>query len=99
SPILGATPNIGSADGLTNLTLKSTGASLNSPIATIAPGASTATPSSIIAGQWNNTLARTAEYGGLLNAMGSAPRVKSLMATVRREFTPAIELFTEFSTQ
>jgi outer membrane receptor protein involved in Fe transport len=30
--------------------------------------------------------------------MGSVPRVKSFMATVRREFTPTIELFTEFST-
>jgi len=83
-PILGATPNIGSADGVTNLTLKSTGASLIS-LCHHRPGASAATPSSIIAGQWNSTLAPTAEYpGGLLTAMGSVPRVKSLMATVRR---------------
>jgi len=99
APILGATPNIGSDDGATNLTLKSTGASLNSLIATVAPGASTATPFSVIPGQWNYTLAPTAEQNGLLSAMGSVPRVKSFMATVRREFTPTVELFTEFSTQ
>jgi len=99
TPILGATPNIGSADGATNLTLKSTGASLNSPIATIAPGASAATASSIIAGQWNYTLAPTAETNGLLNAMGSVPRIKSLMAALHRELTPTVELFTEFSTE
>jgi len=97
-PIVGATPNIGTADGVSNLTLKGTGTALNSPIATIVPGASAATPSSIIPGQWNYALAPTAQSNGLLVPIGAAPRVKSLIASIRQELTPNIQLFTDFST-
>jgi iron complex outermembrane receptor protein len=99
NPILGATPNIGAADGQSNLTFKGTGVSLGSPIATIASGAAAATPSTVIPGHWNTAQAPTGQNFGLLQPLGSAPLKKSLMASIRRDLTSSLEAFTEFSTQ
>lgn len=96
TPVVGSTPNIGSADGVTNLTLKGGGAPFNSPMATIAAGASAATPATIIPGQWSNSVAQQAEESG--PSISTAPRVKSLMASIRQELTSNVSVFTEFST-
>ncbi len=104
-PVLGATPNIGSfdsgtgTDGYQNLTLKNGGTALNSVIATIATGASAANASTIIPGEWNYTLAPTEEQNGLLSAIGSAPKDKSFMASVRQEIFPKLEAFVDISTE
>jgi iron complex outermembrane receptor protein len=95
-PVVGATPNIGTADGVTNLTLKSNGAPLNSPIATLAPGTSVASAGSIIPGQWNTSVAQAAEESG--PSIAAVPRVKSLMASIRQELTSSVDLFTNVST-
>jgi iron complex outermembrane receptor protein len=94
----GATPNIASADG-SNLALKS-GTILNSPFTSIpagtAPGA-TLLPG-LLPGSFNSKLSPGLGAYGLVNALAVVPVNKSLMATVRQELIPEIELFTEFST-
>ena len=100
NPFPGATTNIASADG-SNLVLKG-GTPLDSPITFVpsgaAPGSNLSTGFLSNAGTYNLNLAPgTARYG-LQNAMGTVPRDKSFMATIRREFTSSLEVFTEFST-
>src|SRR5262249_55216163 len=89
NPFLGATPNIASANG-TNLTLRN-GTPLNSPITSVPAGFTAgANPAPLVAnaGKFNFDLPPTNQNGGGLIAFGSAPRVKSLSASVRREMTP-----------
>jgi iron complex outermembrane receptor protein len=82
----------------TNLTLKGSGAALNSPIATLPPGYSpTSNPSSIIGGQWNLTLPdANTPPNGLQVPIGSFPKTKSFMADIRRQMTDKLEFFAEF---
>ena len=99
-PFAGATTNIRSSAG--NLVLKD-GAPLSSMITYVPVGAG---PGSNIsagllanAGSYNLSLAPgTGEYG-LFNQIGNVPRIKSFMASARREMTPFLDVFTEFSTQ
>ena len=94
---IGATTNITSA---TNLILKN-GTPLNSPFTFVPPGFSgSSDPAGFLAnaGQQNFDPPSTAQaQGGLLSSLGSAPLVKSVLATLRREFTERLELYTELS--
>jgi iron complex outermembrane receptor protein len=100
NPFQGATTNIASANG-SNLILKG-GTPLNSPITYVpagaAPGSNLAGGLLANAGTYNLNLSPgTGEYG-LQNAMGASPQDETFMATVRREFAPGFEAFSEFST-
>lgn len=107
SPILGATTNIRSTAG-TNLTLKPAfgGASLNSPF-TFVPsgytGAATDSGAALVAnaGKLNFAMADSAQNSGLTAgrraALMSAPEIESVMLTVRRQFTPSVQLFLDLS--
>jgi outer membrane receptor protein involved in Fe transport len=100
---LGSTPNIRSSNG-TNLTLKS-GAALGSPLTYIPFGTTAATPAATLAagllanaGRFNDERPDTVQqFGGLRATLGTAPRLKSFIAKVRREFSPNIEGFVEFT--
>lgn len=95
-PILGATPNVGSSDGVTNLTLKATGASLNAPFATIPQGhGSTSEVAGIRGGQWNLQLPSSNQASGLRSAIGSFPTTRSAQIAFRRQMFPNLELFAE----
>jgi iron complex outermembrane receptor protein len=97
----GATPNISSLDPNTNLTLKD-GTPLNSPITSIPAGAAAGSNLSAgllrSAGTYNLNLPRSTGQYGLQSTIGSVPIDKSLMATVRQEFTSNFSAFAEFST-
>lgn len=102
---LGTTPNIRSANG-SNLTLKPAygGATLSSPITHIPEGTTPSTSPSALAaglianaGSYNTDRPQTVQvHGGLGGTLGTAPRATSLMANIRREFTPNLEIFGEF---
>jgi iron complex outermembrane receptor protein len=98
--IPGATPNIASADG-SNLVLKN-GTPLNSPITHIpvgaAPGSNLSAGLLTNAGTYNLNLSSGTGAYGLGNVFGVSPTDKSFMGTLRRELTPSLEVFTEFST-
>jgi iron complex outermembrane recepter protein len=95
---LGSTSNISS---LTNLTLKNSGTPLNSQFTFVPPGFSASSnPAGFIAnaGRQNfNPPPSQAANAGLLSSIGAAPRVKSALATVQREMTENLELYTELS--
>jgi outer membrane receptor protein involved in Fe transport len=107
-PPLGGTPNITSLAGVSrlpdgtftsaNLTLKGSGASLNSNIATLPAGYGVnSNPSTIIGGQYNLSLPDSNETpNGLLVPTGNFPKDKTLMATVNRQMTQTVELFAEY---
>src|SRR5262249_31214781 len=100
NPLLGATPNIQGRDSKNqpvNLTLKSTGASLNSPIATLPAGySSTSDPSTIIAGQWNLNLPNTNQLStGLQTPLGTNAKTASVGLNFSRQMTDRIEFFVE----
>jgi outer membrane receptor protein involved in Fe transport len=100
---VGSTPNVMGIDSNTyvpiNLTLKSTGASLGSPIATFPVGYSaTSSPSTIIGGRWNTAPAADNEApNGLFVPLGNYPRRKSIMATLTRQMTDQLQLHVDFS--
>lgn len=105
NPFLGALPNItANAAAQTTLTLKN-GVVLNSPNTYIPAGISLATSTSDLyaalaanSGQWNFDLPATAQPPyGLLQQLGSTPTNKALMASVRRQMLPKLELFAEFT--
>jgi outer membrane receptor protein involved in Fe transport len=103
---LGSTPNIRSSSGA-NLTLKAAygGAALGSPITFVPFGTTASTPAATLAagllanaGRFNDERPDTVQQsGGLRSTIGTAPRLKSVMAKVRREFTPNLEGFAEFT--
>jgi len=96
-PPMGSTPNIGNADGYGPLTLKSSGASLGSGIATLPVGYNGNT-STIIAGKWNLSPGEdNAAPNGLLVPLGNYPRRKSIMATLTRQMTNKLELHVDYS--
>jgi iron complex outermembrane recepter protein len=101
SPLWGATPNIIGYSTSTylpvNLTLKSTGAALNCPDATLPVGYSTtSSPSTIIACRWNLALPDVNQSPtGLLTPLGSNPKVESLTATFTRQMSERIEFFAD----
>lgn len=104
SPPFGSTTNIASADG-SNLTLKS-GTALNSPITYVPPGYSGAASDGgaaflANAGQYNlgisNNLGATSRGWGGRGGLLAPPTVKSLTASIRREFTANLEIFLEMS--
>lgn len=100
TPIMGATANIRSATG-TNLTLKSTGASLNSPITFVPPGYAGA-PSDggaalvANAGRFNINLASNANLapGGQMSLINPG-RKNSFGVTVRRQFSGQFQAFVD----
>jgi len=102
SPPLGATPNIRSQNG-SNLVLKN-GTALGSAITSVPTGyAGAATDGGAAlaanAGTYNFDLSPNAsvfqDSGG--STLLNGPTVKSVMATVRRQFTPAVQAFVEAS--
>jgi iron complex outermembrane receptor protein len=101
TPPLGSTTNITSITG-ENLTLK-TGAPLNSPFTYVPPGyagAAADAGAALVgnAGKYNLGLANTAQMpGGGDGALWNGPTVKSLRATLRREFNPSLQVFLEVS--
>ena len=104
-PFPGATTNIAGVNASgkpTNLTLKD-GTPLNSSITFIptgaAPGSNLSAGLLSNAGSYNLNPAPSNGKYGLQGPMGTVPREKSFMATVRQEFTPVFEGFTEFSTK
>ncbi|HEY0339822.1 MAG TPA: TonB-dependent receptor, partial [Steroidobacteraceae bacterium] len=97
SPPLGSTPNIRSSNG-SNLTLKNC-TSLNSPI-TFVPvgyaGIASDNGAGLIAnaGRYNLNLANSGQLGGGAQSdILGASRAKSLMGTVRRQFTPWFQAY------
>jgi iron complex outermembrane receptor protein len=104
NPFPGATTNIAGTDANgnpTNLFLKD-GTPLNSPITFVpagaAPGSNLSAGLLANAGKYNLNLAPSTGQYGLQNAIGAVPLDKSFMATIRREVSSALEVFTEFST-
>jgi outer membrane receptor protein involved in Fe transport len=95
---LGSTSNISSPS---NLTLKNSGTPLNSQFTFVPPGFSAGSDAAGFianAGKQNfNPPASQAANAGLLSSIGAAPRVKSALATVQREMTENLELYTELS--
>jgi outer membrane receptor protein involved in Fe transport len=107
TPFSGATPNIASAQydvngNQTNLSLRN-GVPLNSSFTYIPAGAAAESNLSEAllanAGKYNLNLAPGTGGYGLQSPIGTAPLVKSFTATIRRELTPILGAFTEFSTQ
>jgi outer membrane receptor protein involved in Fe transport len=103
-PPLGTTPNIASATTGTNLTLKDgtpLGATFTSIPAGISPTTSAATLAAGLlanAGRYNLTSPLTSQYpNGQTQQMGAVAGVKSFGLTLRREMTPKLEAFAEFS--
>ncbi len=100
TPYNGGTTNITSTTAA-NLTLKN-GTALNSPYTYIAPGtlpgADLSSQLLANAGKQNTALANDDGQYGLRNSIGVAPFDKSILATVRRNFTDWLEVFAEFST-
>lgn len=102
-----AAPNIRSSPTTATLTLKPAfgGGSIGSSATFVPIGTSPSTAPMALgsalranAGGQNLKLPSTIQYrGGLLAEMGSAPRSKSFMTTVRRQMTPALEIDAEFS--
>ncbi|MSU25173.1 MAG: TonB-dependent receptor [Opitutus sp.] len=103
---LGTTPNIRSSTNVP-LTLKPAfgGAALASSTTYIPFGTTASTPAATLAagllanaGKFNAERPDTAQtHGGLRGTLGTAPRVQSVIAKLRREFTPNLEIFGEFS--
>jgi len=105
SAILGAVPNIvPSSSSLTTLTLKN-GTVINSRRTHISPGTSATTStadlsSSLAANGGTFSLdlpLSTQAPSGLARPFGSAPKVRSVMASLSRQMRPWLELFADFS--
>jgi iron complex outermembrane recepter protein len=94
NPVQGATANVASVSGA-QLTLRSTGASLNSNIATFPAAYSTSSnPSTIIGGRWNLELPWTGQGPrGRYIPMGAFPKADSYMLTAVQEISPKLEVF------
>ena len=100
NPVLGATSNIRSLDG-SSLTLKSGGA-VGSPYTFVPQGyAGVASDNGAAfignAGRYNFEMADTAQSGGAREGLLTAATRRSAMATVRREFTPALAAYLDTS--
>jgi iron complex outermembrane receptor protein len=100
SPPLGATPNILSADG-SNLVLNN-GTALTSPITYVPVGyAGTSDGGAALvanAGKFNLGLPNSAQViNGSLSPLVQTPKLESLTATLRRQFSPRVQAFLEAS--
>jgi iron complex outermembrane recepter protein len=101
---LGATTNIRSSTGVP-LTLKGSNTSLGSPFTHVPAGTTASTPAATLAagllanaGTFSTERPNTTQgHGGLQGTLGTAPEVKSFMANVRREMTPNVEAFVDFT--
>jgi len=102
---VGATPNIRNATATSNLILKNSGGSLNSPVTFIPYGITPATSFADLAaglrtnaGQFNqNRGAYSRQFlGGSLAELGQGQRTKSFGANVRREMNPNLEVNVDF---
>lgn len=103
---LGATPTIINSPSTINLTLKPAygGGSIGSPITFIPYGITAGTPTATLgaalranAGQVNSDLPDTRQLvNGLRSDIGTASKLTTFMATIRREMTPWLEFNGEF---
>ncbi|MGH7946257.1 MAG: TonB-dependent receptor, partial [Opitutaceae bacterium] len=96
---LGSTTNIESATGA-NLTLKSNGASLGSPRTFVPPGYAGPTDGGAAmvanAGRFNLDLSNDAViFNGGRHSLLVAPRSEAVTATIRRQFSPRVQVFAE----
>jgi len=105
APVGAAATNIEGIDAFfnpTNLTLRN-GTPLNSSMTFVpvgsAPGSNLSAGLLANAGKWNlNPGAGATDLGGQSAPLIAAPTVKSLMITVNRDLTSAVNLFVDFST-
>jgi len=102
NPWLGALPNIQASGTVPSLVLDD-GTSLNSRTTFIAAGTSPTTSAAALAaslvanaGKWNMDLpTSTQQYTGLLQQLGTAAKIRSFTANLRRQMLASLELFAD----
>ncbi|MBL8268010.1 TonB-dependent receptor [Steroidobacter sp.] len=98
NPFFGATTNIGAVAANTNLTLRD-GTPLGSAITSVPVGFTAASDPALLlasAGRYNTDLPRTAHpTTGRRRAVGSAPELGTVMASLQREMTDSLNVFAD----